>query len=110
MITYDPKNWLAILRDLPRSPVFRTLALDVLGAGAWAALVTWLEQKGEGAEIRARKVHRTSGAEPSIKIADSSSARAAGFARMARSGPDVWFAWTETSGDSKRVQVARMKW
>ncbi|MBX3174060.1 MAG: bestrophin family protein [Gemmatimonadaceae bacterium] len=43
MISYDPKNWLRILFDFPRSPIFRTLFLDVLGAGAWAALVVWIE-------------------------------------------------------------------
>lgn len=43
MISYDPKNWLRVLFDFPRSPVFRTLALDVLGAGAWAAFVVWME-------------------------------------------------------------------
>ncbi|MFN0099496.1 MAG: bestrophin family protein [Gemmatimonadaceae bacterium] len=43
MITYDPKNWLRVLFDFPKSPVFRTLFLDVLGAGAWAALVVWVE-------------------------------------------------------------------
>jgi putative membrane protein len=43
MITYEPKRWLRILFDIPRSPVFRTLLLDVLLAGAWAWLVTWLE-------------------------------------------------------------------
>lgn len=43
MITYDPKNWLRILFDFPRSPIFRTLFLDVLLAGAWGGLVTWLE-------------------------------------------------------------------
>ena len=43
MITYDPKNWKQILLDFPRSPVFRTLFLDVLLAGAWAWLVTWIE-------------------------------------------------------------------
>lgn len=43
MILYDPKNWIRILLDFPRSPVFRTLALDVLGAGVYAALVVWLE-------------------------------------------------------------------
>lgn len=43
MISYDPKNWLRILFDFPRSPIFRTLFLDVLGAGAWAALVVWVE-------------------------------------------------------------------
>jgi len=43
MISYDPKNWIRILLDFPRSRVFRTLALDVVGAGAWAALVVWVE-------------------------------------------------------------------
>ncbi len=43
MIIYDPKNWIRILLDFPRSPVFRTLALDVIAAGAWAALVVWIE-------------------------------------------------------------------
>ena len=43
MIIYDPKNWLRILLDFPRSPVFRTLALDVLAAGAYSAFVVWLE-------------------------------------------------------------------
>lgn len=43
MISYDPKNWIGILLDFPRSPVFRTLFLDVVGAGAWAALVVWIE-------------------------------------------------------------------
>ncbi|MCW5557836.1 MAG: hypothetical protein KIT22_08395 [Verrucomicrobiae bacterium] len=43
MISYDPKNWIRILFDFPRSRVFRTLALDVVGAGIWAALVVWVE-------------------------------------------------------------------
>jgi putative membrane protein len=43
MISYDPKNWLRVLLEFPRSPVFRTLGLDVVGAGAWAALVVWVE-------------------------------------------------------------------
>lgn len=43
MIIYDPKNWIRILLDFPRSPVFRTLSLDVLAAGVWAALVVWVE-------------------------------------------------------------------
>jgi putative membrane protein len=43
MISYDPKNWIRILFDFPRSPVFRTLALDVIGAGIYAALIVWLE-------------------------------------------------------------------
>lgn len=43
MIPYDPKNWLRILVEFPKSPIFRTLALDVLGAGIYSALVVWIE-------------------------------------------------------------------
>ena len=44
MISYEPKQWWRILLQFPRSPVFRTLIFDVLLAGAWAALVVWVEQ------------------------------------------------------------------
>jgi hypothetical protein len=36
MITYDPKNWLRILRDIPRSRVFRTLASTCSSRGRGA--------------------------------------------------------------------------
>jgi ion channel-forming bestrophin family protein len=43
MITYDPKNWIRLLLDIPRSRVFRTLLIDVVLAGAWGGLVAWVE-------------------------------------------------------------------
>ncbi len=43
MISYDPKNWFRVLLDFPRSPVFRTLFLDVVGAGVYAAFIVWIE-------------------------------------------------------------------
>lgn len=43
MIFYDPKNWVRVLLDFPRSPVFRTLFLDVIGAGLYAAFIVWIE-------------------------------------------------------------------
>jgi hypothetical protein len=82
--------------------------VDVVMLDERTALVSWLEQTPQGAEIRARRVSRDGIAEPSMKIADSATARAAGFARMARVGGDVFFAWTEQSATSKRVHVARM--
>jgi ion channel-forming bestrophin family protein len=42
MISYDPKNWLGVLFDFPRRPGVPH-ALPRLGAGAWAALVVWVE-------------------------------------------------------------------
>ena len=81
--------------------------LDVVLLDETTALVTWLEQTSAGGEIRARRVGRDGKVEPSMKIADSSTARAAGFARVARVGRDVYFTWTEQSANSKRVHVAR---
>lgn len=72
-----------------------------------SALVVWLEQKPSGAEIRARRVAANGQAMPSMKVADSSAARAAGFPRIARVGPHVWFAWTDQSADSKQIRLAR---
>ncbi len=43
MISCDPKNRLRVLFGLPRNSVFRTLFFDALGAGAWAAIVSWVE-------------------------------------------------------------------
>jgi hypothetical protein len=81
--------------------------LDVLLLDEETALVTWLEQTQAGGEIRARRVTRAGQAGPAIKIADSSTARAAGFARTARHERNVYFAWTEQSADSKRLRIAR---
>ena len=78
--------------------------VDVVMTDGETALVTWLE----GNEIRARRVGHRGMLAPSEKIADSSSARAAGFPRMARLGRDVYFAWTEQGAAGKRVHVARM--
>lgn len=81
--------------------------LDVMLLDETTALVTWLEQTSAGGEIRTRRVGRDGNKGPAMKIADSSTARAAGFARTARVGRDVYFTWTEQSADSKRVHVAR---
>jgi hypothetical protein len=81
--------------------------LDVILLDEQTALVTWLEQTAAGGEIRARRVTRDGKVEPAVKIADSSTARAAGFARLARHERDVYFTWTEQSENSKRVHIAR---
>lgn len=83
--------------------------LDVILLDEETALVTWLEQTGAGGEIRTRRVRRNGSPEPAIKIADSSTARAAGFARTAKLGSDVYVTWTEQSAASKKVHVARVR-
>lgn len=44
MIRYNPNNWAYVLLGVFRSPVSKTLALDVIGVGIYAALVVWLER------------------------------------------------------------------
>ena len=72
------------------------------------ALVTWLEKTTRGGELRARRVRRNASAEASIKIADTSTARGAGFARIAKLGSEVYVAWTDQNAESKRIRVARI--
>jgi hypothetical protein len=82
--------------------------LDVVLSDDNTALVSWLEQTSAGGEIRARRVRRGGGVEPSMKIADSTTSRAAGFVRMARSGGDVYVTWTEQNETAKRIHITRM--
>jgi len=83
--------------------------LDLLLLHDETALVTWVEQTSAGAEIRARRVTRTGKLHPTVKIADSSTARAAGFPRTAQIGTDVYFAWTEQTATTKRIHIARSR-
>lgn len=83
--------------------------LDVLLLNEDTALVTWLEQTPTGGEIRARRVRQNGSSEPAVKIADSSTARAAGFARLAKLGSDVFVTWTDQSATSKKIHVARVR-
>jgi hypothetical protein len=83
--------------------------VDVVMLDADTAVATWSEQTATGAELRARRVSRNGRAAPSVKVADSSAARAAGFARAAAVGQDVYVAWTEQNGVTKRVHVSRVR-
>lgn len=83
--------------------------VDVVLLDGSTALVTWLEQRPSGAEIRARKIRRDGKTQPAVKIADASTARAAGFTRIARRGNEVWFTWTAHDGKTPKVHVARSR-
>lgn len=81
--------------------------LDVVLLDRETALVSWLEQTAAGAEIRARRVTSDGAKEYAFKVADSSTARAAGFTRIAGDSGGVYFAWTGNGEDGKGVQLAR---
>lgn len=84
--------------------------VDVVMLDSDTAVATWSEQTTSGAELRARRVSRNGKPGPSLKVADSSAARGAGFARAAVVGQDVYVAWTEHSAVTKRVHVSRVRW
>jgi len=83
--------------------------VDVVMLDAETAVVSWLEQTANGAEILARRVQRNRTAAPAIKVADSATARAAGFPRTAAIGRDVYFAWTRHGESGKGVRLARAR-
>jgi hypothetical protein len=83
--------------------------VDVVMLDADRALVCWLEETGAGAEIRARVIAADGSRQESARIAGSSTSRGAGFPRLARSGNEVWFAWTDQTAGAKRVRVAKRR-
>lgn len=44
MIRYNPHSWAQVLLSFAKSPVFRTLLLDVFLVGVYAGIVVWLER------------------------------------------------------------------
>lgn len=82
--------------------------VDVVMLDAETAVVSWSEQTANGAELRVRRVQRNHAADPFIKVADSNTTRAAGFARAAAIGRDVYVTWTEQNAATKKIHVARV--
>lgn len=78
--------------------------VDVVLLDDSSALVSWLEQHGDRAQIVVRRV-RASGAQESAVAATTSGARSSGFPRMARLGNEVILAWTEPE-DPSRIRTA----
>jgi hypothetical protein len=78
--------------------------VDVVLLPGGAALVSWMEQVAEGAELRVRAVTADGVKGAAITVADSSAARSSGFPRMERAGGDVVVAWRDPS-DPPRVRT-----
>lgn len=72
------------------------------------AVVTWLEDMGEAAHVRARRVARSGAMGSSSRVAVTTAARASGFPRLARVGDELVVAWTLT-GASGGVRVASLR-
>lgn len=82
---------------------------DVVVLDEGSALVTWIETAGSAAEVRARRVRLDGGVDPSFKVGDTASSRAAGFPRITRLGNDVYVGWTTAAEKEKSIRIARIR-
>jgi hypothetical protein len=69
------------------------------------ALVSWIEQTDEGAEVRVRQVSPDGVRGPSLTVAPSSEARSSGFPRIERSRGEIVLAWRDAA-EPPRVRTA----
>jgi hypothetical protein len=69
------------------------------------AMVCWMEE----GKILVRSVDSSGKLGNPIQVATSSDKRSSGFPQMTKNGNTLWFAWTDDSGDLKKVKVAKME-
>lgn len=88
--------------------------VDVVMLESGAAVVSWVENVGERAEVRARRVgdgaERGGAREPAVTVAQSTASRSSGFPRMVATSDAIYFAWTvpgPTREDPSGIRVAR---
>jgi hypothetical protein len=70
-----------------------------------SALATWIEFADGRAAFRVRRVDPAGRRGPAVAVAGLNAGRSSGYPRMARSGEEVVFAWTETA-DTPGVRTA----
>ena len=83
--------------------------VDVLLLEEGSAVVSWMET-GEGqALIKAIKVNRNGSKGKVQTITKLDASRKTGFPQMELLGDTVYFAWTDVTGETSKVQVATVK-
>jgi hypothetical protein len=80
--------------------------VDVVLLSAGNALVSWMQQVEDGAEIRAVEVSVEGRKGEPFLVAPANASRQSGFPRMVKNGDDVLFAWTVVDGDSTHLASA----
>lgn len=85
--------------------------VDVVSATDGEALVVWLEENGQWADIRLRRVKpgREKPA-PAQTIATTSQARDSGFPRLVNTGEELLLAYTTVDSTGTRVETLVAKW
>lgn len=95
-------SWGSPVRIDDGAPLGRVAVLLLEDGGA---LVSWMEESGEEAELRVRRVSAAGEPGPAAAVSPMRRARGSGFPRMVRSGSRVVFAWTEP-GEQPSVRTA----
>ena len=72
-----------------------------------SAVATWIEYSETGSQLAARVMHPSGRKSGLVSVAAIEGARASGYPRVARSGDELVFAWTESVGGKPRVRTAR---
>lgn len=70
-----------------------------------SAMATWIEFANGRGELRGRRVAPSGQKDPAFTVSGMAAGRASGYPRLARSGDELVFAWTET-GDVPGVRTA----
>jgi len=71
--------------------------VDVAWLPDGAALATWIESTGGGAELRARRIGRDGVKSEAVTITPLGPGRASGYPRVAVHGDEILFAWTDVN-------------
>jgi hypothetical protein len=79
---------------------------DVTALPDGSFLTSWMESRGDGAEIRVRRIAADGKMDPSGVAAVTAHDRASGAPRIACAQDGVWLAWTEPE-EPRRVRVVR---
>jgi hypothetical protein len=79
--------------------------VELLEGGS--AVATWIEYAEAGSRFTARVVHPSGRKSGLVTVAAIEGARASGYPRVARSGDELVFAWTESKDGKLRVRTAK---
>lgn len=81
--------------------------VDVALLDDGSAAATWIEFADGKSQFRMRRVTASGGRSSSVTVSGLAAGRASGYPRMAQSGGELIFAWTE-SGTPTKVATARL--
>ena len=78
--------------------------VDVVALDSGGAVVTWIENTGAGAEVKARQVDAAGKPGEPVTVGKTSAATRSGFPRVEKSGDSIVFVWTDL--DERRIRTA----